>query len=138
MAHLARTFAHILAAAAIMLLLGFGTATHGILGFALSAIVAGGLTTFVISLALNYARQILGLATAGMLVQFALFVLTATFSLKALAWLFPAVLTVTSGFAAALTMLGAFFLVASVTGYIQIYRGRSWLPKKFPTQKSSH
>ena len=133
MAHLYRTFAHILAAAVVMILIGVGVQAHGIVAGALTALVAGGVTTFIISLALNKARQILGIFQAGRLVQYALFLTTACLTLNLAAWLVPAALTVTSGWLAAAVMFAAFIVLAFVTGYINVYRGRSWLPvKNFP------
>lgn len=140
MAHLYRTFAHILAATILTLLLGVGVQVHGIVAGAIIAVVVGGLTTFIISLALNWARQMLKIFSAGRLVQAALGLTTACLAFNGVAWLAPSALTVTSGLAASAIMLVAFLVIAFFTGYINIYKGRPWLPVKnfpsnFPPQK---
>lgn len=138
MAHLYRTLAHVLAATVIAMLIGLGVTAHGLVAFALTALVVGSLTTFVISLLLNWARQMLGIMSAGRLVQIGLGLGTATLTFNAIAFLFPAALTVTSGFIASTVILAAFLILSVFTGNINNYKGRSWLPKRWPKNMPPH
>lgn len=133
MAHLYKTFAHILAAAAIVILCGFGVETDGILATVLTILGVGAVTTFVVSLGLNWARQMLGIFSAGRLVQISLGLLTAWGSLSIAAWLAPQAVTIYGGLFSAAAMFCVFILLAALTGQINAYRGRPWLPKRrFP------
>lgn len=135
MGHLYRTLAHILAATAIAVFFSVGVEAHGIVAALATTLGVGALTTFVVSLGLNWARQMLGIFSAGRIIQISLGLLTAWGSLNLAAWLAPQWLTVSHGLITALTMFVAFLVLSVITGNIKAYRGRPWLPKtRFPSQ----
>lgn len=134
MGHLYRTLGHIVAATAIAVLLGIGVEAHGIVAALVTILGVGAVTTFVVSLGLNWARQMLGIFSAGRIIQISLGLLAAWGSLNLAAWLAPQAITVTHGLLTAVIMFVAFLVLSVVTGNIKAYRGRPWLPKvRFPS-----